>query len=352
MDRSPFFLLVPVFLAACGPARTDTTTGAGADSTAMAKVVRVYSHRHYETDQQLFKQFTAETGIAVEVVIADDNEVLERLAQEGASTACDVLITSDAGRLGLARERGLLRPVSSEVLFANIPAHLRDPEGHWFGLTMRARVIAYHKDKVRPDDLRTYDDLMLPKWKGRILVRPSESTYNQSLLAAMIANTGQDHALAWAMGVAGNMARPPKGNDTDQLLAIGEGIGDVAISNSYYIARLMRSDDPAKRKAKEAIAVVFPDMNGHGTHVNISGAGVVKHAKNVENAIKLIEFLSGDAAQRLFAEGNNEFPVKHGVPLAGVLQRFGAFTADTLDLSVLAKNNAQAVKLFDLAGWQ
>jgi iron(III) transport system substrate-binding protein len=167
----------------------------------------------------------------------------------------------------------------------------------------------------------------------------------------MIANTGEEHALAWAMGVTMNMARPPKGNDTDQLLAIGEGLGEVAISNSYYIARLMRSDDPAKQKAKSVIGVVYPDMNGHGTHVNISGAGVAKHAKHRDHAIQLIEFLSGDEAQALFAEGNNEFPVKPGVPLAGVLQQFGPFTPDTLDLSLLAKNNAQAVKLFDLAGW-
>jgi iron(III) transport system substrate-binding protein len=205
---------------------------------------------------------------------------------------------------------------------------------------------------VDPEQLKSYDDLMLPRWKGKILVRPSESTYNQSLMAAMIANTGESHALAWAMGVVLNMAREPKGNDTDQLMAIGEGLGEVAISNSYYIARLMSSDDPAKEKAKAAIGVVFPDMNGHRTHVNISGAGVAKHAQHKANAIRLIEFLSGDEAQQLFAQGNKEYPVKAGVAIDPVLQRFGTFTADTLDLSVLAVNNAQAVKLFDMAGWR
>jgi iron(III) transport system substrate-binding protein len=336
-------------LASCGT----RSEGPAADTVAPApvRVVNVYSHRHYETDKKLFALFTRRTGIEVNVILADDDQVLTRMEQEGANSPCDVLLTSDAGRLGLARQRGLLQPLASEVLTANIPSHLRDPEGYWFGLTMRARVFAYDRNKVDPSTIRTYDDLMSPRWRGKLLVRPSESTYNQSLLAAMIANTGEQHALAWAMGVTRNMARPPKGNDTDQLLAIGEGLGEVAISNSYYIARLMRSDDPAKLKAKNAIGVVFPDMNGHGTHVNISGAGVAKHAKNREHAIQLIEFLSGDVAQALFAEGNNEFPVKPGTPLAGVLQQFGTFTPDTLDLRMLAKYNAQAVKLFDLAGW-
>jgi iron(III) transport system substrate-binding protein len=351
--RTALSIAFLALFASCGPRSGEAPEAATADSTAAtpAKEVNVYSHRHYETDKKLFALFTERTGIAVKVILADDDQVLTRMEQEGANGPCDVLITSDAGRLGLARMRGLLQPVTSAVLSANVPAHLRDPEGHWFGLTMRARVFAYDKTKVDPARLRTYDDLMLPRWRGKVLVRPSESTYNQSLLAAMIANTGEEHALAWAMGVTMNMARPPKGNDTDQLLAIGEGLGEVAISNSYYIARLMRSDDPAKQKAKSVIGVVYPDMNGHGTHVNISGAGVAKHAKNRDHAIQLIEFLSGDEAQALFAEGNNEFPVKPGVPLAGVLQQFGPFTPDTLDLSLLAKNNAQAVKLFDLAGW-
>lgn len=316
------------------------------------KVVNVYSHRHYDTDRQLFDRFTKETGIAVNLILADDDEVLARMEHEGAASPCDVLITSDAGRLGLARMRGLLQPVKSAVLEKNIPDHLRDPEGHWFGLTQRARVIAYDRTKVDPATLRTYDDLMDPRWKGKILVRPSESTYNQSLLAAMIANQGREHALAWARGVVANMAREPKGNDTDQLLGLGEGLGEVAISNTYYIARLLRTDDPEKQKAKAVIGVVCPDMAGHGTHMNISGAGVATHARHRENAIRLIEFLSGDQAQGLFAEGNNEYPVKAGVPIAGVLATFGTLTPDTLNLEALARFNAEAVKVFDEAGWK
>lgn len=341
------FLLVLSTVVACGP-RSEKQPAPAPDEN----VVNVYSHRHYDTDKQLFERFTAETGIAVKVIMADDDEVLSRMEQEGATSPCDVLITSDAGRLGLAKMRGLLQGVHSDVLEANVPRHLRDPDGHWFGLTMRARVFAYDKNKLDPSMLKNYDDLMLPRWKGKVLVRPSESTYNQSLLAAMIANTGEDHALAWAMGVVANMARDPKGNDTDQLLAIGEGLGEVSISNSYYIARLMSSEEPDKQKARAAIGVVFPDMNGHGTHVNISGAGVAAHAKHRDEAIKLIEFLSGDEAQRLFAEGNNEYPVKPGIPMAAVLEQLGTFTPDTLNLAKLAQHNAEAVKLFDAAGWR
>jgi iron(III) transport system substrate-binding protein len=300
MSRSSPFLLL-FALVACSPRQHDQPADIG------EHVVNVYSHRHYDTDRQLFDRFTQETGIQVNLVLADDDEVLARMEHEGANSPCDVLITSDAGRLGLARLRGLLQPVKSEVLTRDIPTHLRDPEGYWFGLTQRARVIAYDKTKVDPADLKSYDDLVLPKWKGKVLVRPSESTYNQSLLAAMIANTGEEHALAWAMGVVRNLAREPKGNDTDQLMAIGEGLGEVAISNSYYIAKLLGSDDPAKQKAKAVIGVVFPDMNGHGTHVNISGAGVAAHAQHKDAAIKLIEFLSGDEAQQLFAQGNKEY---------------------------------------------
>lgn len=355
MKTNYLALLLP-FLAACstgGPNDRANADTVGTDTASTTgNVVNVYSHRHYDTDRQLFESFTQRTGIEVRVILADDDEVLARMEQEGDNSPCDVLITSDAGRLGLAKKRGLLQPIESQVLTANVPAHLRDPDGQWFGLTVRARVLAYDRTKVDPSDLKTYDDLMLPRWKGKVLVRPSESTYNQSLLAAMIANTGEQHALAWAMGLVRNFAREPKGNDTDQLLAIGEGLGEVAISNSYYIARLMRSDDPAKQKAKAAIGVAFPDMNGHGTHINISGAGVARNAKHRANAIQLIEFLSGDDAQRFFAEGNNEFPVKKGVPLAGVLQQFGTFTPDTLNLAALAENNAAAVKLFDQAGWR
>ncbi|MBK8339959.1 MAG: Fe(3+) ABC transporter substrate-binding protein [Flavobacteriales bacterium] len=339
----PTLLLLP-FLVACGSLGTDP-------DAAAAREVNVYSHRHYDTDAQLFEAFTAATGIRVNLVMADDDEVLTRMEQEGANSPCDLLITSDAGRLGQARMRGLLQPIKSAELESNIPAFLRDPEGHWFGLTMRARVFVYNKNKVRPEQLDDYKDLTRPEWKGRVLVRSSENLYNQSLLAAMVAHYGSEAALAWAEGITANMARTPKGSDTDQLLAVAEGIGDVAIANSYYVGKLMSGTEPEKAKARETLAVAFPRMGPFGTHVNVSGAGVARSAKHLPEAIALLEFLVSEEAQRLFAEGNKEYPVRPG-SLAEVLQRFGTLDPDTLDLAQLGLNNATAVKLFDRAGWR
>ena len=330
--------------------------------TTEEKVVNVYTHRHYETDQQLFDRFTKETGIRVNVVMADDDELLSRLEAEGANSPADVIITADAGRLGLAKQRGFLKPERDSLIEANVPPHLRDPEGNWFGFTMRARVVAYDKNKVKPEEIRTYNDLRSARFRGQILVRPSEHVYNQSLVAAMIAHEGPDSALAWCKGIVANMAREPKGSDTDQLLAIGEGLGSVAIVNSYYIGKLMNSDDPARQKAKNAIAVAFPVFDAApidsvrrpfiGTHVNVSGGGVAAHAKHEANALKLLEFLCSDEAQAAFADGNMEYPAKPGIPAAATLQGFGRLQPDTLDLSLLGKFNAEAVKVLDASGWR
>ena len=339
------------------------------------KVVNVYTHRHYDTDKQLFNDFEQKTGIKVNVVMAEDDDLLSRLEAEGANSPADVIITADAGRLGLAAQRGFLKPERDSVLEANVPEHLRDPQGRWFGFTMRARVVAYDKNKVKPEELRTYNDLCSPRFKGQILVRPSEHVYNQSLVAAMIAHWGADSAQKWCEGIVANMAREPMGSDTDQLLAIGEGLGSVAIVNSYYIGKLMKSDDPARQKAKNAIAVAlplldqvstgfFPDSLRRpliiphgirpdiGTHVNISGGGVATHAQHEKNAIELLRFLSSDASQAAFADGNMEYPVKPGIPASAILQGFGKLYPDTLDLSMLGKYNADAVKALTAAGWR
>lgn len=323
-------------------------------------VVRVYTHRHYDTDKELFAEFEQETGIRVEVIMAGDDELLSRLEAEGANSPADVIITADAGRLGLAALKGFLKPVQDSVLAANIPAHFRDPQGRWFGFTMRARVVAYDRNKVKPGELRTYHDLLSPRFKGQVLVRPGDNVYNQSLVAGMIAHWGADSARRWCEGVVANLARPPKGSDTDQLLAIGEGLGSVAIVNSYYIGKLMKSEDPARQKARNAIAVALPWLEAGsdsgtaviGTHVNISGGGVAAHAKHEANAIALLRFLSGDRAQAAFADGNMEYPVKPGIPASGVLMGFGRLVPDTLDLSLLGANNAGAVKVLEAAGWQ
>jgi iron(III) transport system substrate-binding protein len=325
------------------------------------QVVNVYTHRHYDTDKELFSSFTKTTGIKVNVVMAEDDELLSRMEAEGANSPADVIITADAGRLGLAQQRGFLKPIHDSVLEANVPPHFRDPQGHWFGFTMRARVVAYDKNKVKPEDLLTYADLCTPRFKGQILVRPSENVYNQSLVAAMIAHFGADSASVWCKGIVANMARAPKGSDTDQLLAIGEGLGSIAIVNSYYIGKLMQSTDPARQKAKNTIAVAFPMLKasmagsiipGIGTHVNISGGAVAAHAKHEANAIELLRFLSSDASQAAFADGNMEYPVKPGIPAAAVLQGFGQLTPDTLPLSMLGRYNADAVKVLDASGWR
>lgn len=346
--KASLLLAAPLLLIACA-APEARETAPPADS---AGEVNVYSHRHYDSDKILFARFTEVTGIKVNLLSAGDDDLLARVEAEGANTPGDVLITADAGRLGAAKQRGLFKNVTSAVLSANIPADRRDPDGAWFGFSMRARVFAYNKEKVKPEQLKSYADLTKPEFKGRVLARTSEHVYNQSLVASFIAHDGQAAAQQWCSGVVKNFARDPKGSDTDQMLAIAEGIGDVAIVNSYYAGKLLSSDEPAKADARRLIAVAFPNNGGHGTHVNVSGGGVIKHAKNEANAIKLLEFLSSDEAQRVFAENNMEFPVKPGVPAAAILQGFGTFKADPLDLSLLSINNAEAVKTLSTAGWR
>lgn len=326
-------------------------TGEGAAS-AEAGVVNVYSHRHYDTDQELFRRFTEQTGIQVNVVTAGADELIARLESEGSSTQADMLITVDAGRLHRAKDRGLLQPITSETLEQNVPSHLRDPDNTWFGLTRRARIIAYAKDRVQPSELSTYEALAQPEWQGRVTVRSSDNVYNQSLLASLIAHDGADSARAWAQGIANNLSREPSGGDTDQIKAVAAGTGDVAIVNSYYLARLQSSDDAEEQRIGNMIAPFFPNQDGRGTHVNVSGAGVTTHAKNRDNAVRLIEFLSSPEAQQLFAQGNQEYPANPSVQPSATLAAWGEFRADTLNLSTLGELNAEAVRIFDAAGWR
>jgi iron(III) transport system substrate-binding protein len=315
-------------------------------------VVNVYSHRHYEADEQLFRRFTEETGIRVNVVTASADELITRLEHEGANSPADLLITVDAGRLHRAQEKELLQPVSSEYLEESIPAPLRDPEGYWYGLTMRARVLVYDTSRVRADELSSYEDLTDPRWRGRVLVRSSGNVYNQSLLASLVAAVGEEEAGAWAAGVVANMARQPSGSDTDQAKAVAAGVGDVAIVNSYYLARLKASSDPEERRIGERLAVIFPNQNGRGAHINVSGAGVTRSSKNRENAVRLLEFLASESAQRVFSETIYEYPVNPRVEPAALLRSWGEFQADTLSLARLGELNAAAVKLFDRVGWR
>lgn len=316
------------------------------------EVVNVYSHRHYETDEALFQQFTAETGIQVRVVSASADELIARLEREGSASPADVLITVDAGRLHRARTRGLLQPVESEVLRDVVPEHLRDPENFWFGLTRRIRVLAYARDRVDPEEIQTYEALADEEWEGRVVARTSENIYNISHMASIVAALGEEEAEAWARGVVANFARPPQGNDTDQIRDVAAGIGDVALVNSYYVGRLLNADDEASRELGEQVGIIFPNQEGRGAHVNVSGIGVTAHAPNRDHAIRLIEFLVGEEAQSAFAEANFEYPVREGIDWAPTLQSWGTFRADELELDRLGELNNEAVRIFDRAGWR
>jgi iron(III) transport system substrate-binding protein len=333
--------------AGCGDA---ARTGGGAGDGA--GVVNVYSHRHYDIDRQLFDRFTQETGIRVNVVSGSADELITRLQTEGASSPADLLITVDAGRLHRARERGLLQAVESEVLRANVPDRYRDPDGYWYGLTVRARILVYSRARVTPSEIPTYEVLAEPAWRGRVLVRSSENVYNQSLLASMLAQQGEAASLAWAQGIARNLARSPSGGDTDQVKAVAAGVGDVAISNTYYVAKLASSEDAEEQRVYSQVGVVFPNQGDRGTHINVSGAGVTAHAPNRANAIRLMEFLVGDEAQRLYAEGNQEYPVKPGVPVSDVLASWGDYRGEEISMPRLGELNTQAVMLLDRSGWR
>lgn len=319
---------------------------------AVAQEVNVYNARHYGTDRQLWDAFTASTGIAVNVVEGSHDELMQRLAAEGANSPADVLITVDAARLALVAGQDLLAPVKSGSLDKAVPAHLRHPDGLWYGLAMRARVLVYDKSRVDPAELSTYEALADPRFKGRILVRSSSNTYNLSLMGSIIAADGAEQAEAWAKGIVANMARPPEGGDTDQIKAVAAGVGDIAISNSYYLARLLASEKPEDKAVAEKLALFFPNQSDRGTHVNITGAGLLKSAPNKDNAIKFLEFLVSPEAQRYFADISFEYPVNAEVKPHAVLLAFGDFKQDTLNAAAYAANGAEAAKIMDRAGWK
>jgi iron(III) transport system substrate-binding protein len=319
---------------------------------ASATEVNVYSARHYKSDQLLFDTFTKDTGIRVNVIEGDVGPLLQRLQSEGRNSPADLFITADVGNLWRAEEASVLQPVKSSVLDETIPAHLRDPNGQWFALSQRARILVYNKEKVQPSELPTYESLADPKWKGRILVRSSNHVYNQSLIASIIAADGPEKAEAWVKAIAANLARPPKGGDIDQIKAVAAGEGDVAISNSYYFARLAGSDKADDRAVVAKLGVIFPNQGDRGTHVNISGAGVTKYAPHKDNAVKLLEFLVTPAAQKIFAEGNNEYPVRSGVPTTPIVASWGSFKGDPVGAATIGKLQPEAVKIADRSGWR
>lgn len=353
VDRKPFFIrlirlpaavLALAVLAACGQGGADSASGKGE--------VNVYSARHYDVDGRLFEAFTEQTGIRVNVIEGKAEELIERIKREGDSTPADLFITVDGGILNEAKKAGILQPVESAKVLEQVPADFRDADNHWIGLSTRARVIVYAKDRVDPAELSTYEDLAEAKWKGKVLVRSSTNMYNQSLVASFIALHGEAATLQWAEGIVANMAREPSGGDRDQAKAVAAGEGDVAIMNSYYVGQLAHSEDAEERKVAEAVGVFFPNQETTGTHLNISGAGLIKASKNKENAVRLIEFLTGVEAQERFSAENYEFPVNPAAKAHALLESWGSFRKQDIDWAVLGDHNRAAVEIMNKAGWK
>ncbi len=316
------------------------------------KEVNIYSSRHYNTDDELYDGFTTQTGVKVNLIEGKDDELIERIQSEGANSPADILITVDAGRLWRAEQAGLFAPVTSQKLTEKIPANLRHPDNLWFGFTKRARVIMYNKDKVDPSQLSTYEDLGDPKWKGKLVIRSSSNIYNQSLVAGLIAVLGEQATEQWCRQVVANFARPSQGNDRAQIEAVASGLADLAVANTYYLPRYAKDQDSAKQAIFKKVGVFFPNQNDRGTHVNISGGGLMKNAPNKDNAIAFLEYLVSPYAQTFFAQGNNEYPVVPGTPIDPVVGSFGQFKEDTTNVSAYGANNALAVQIMDRAGWK
>ena len=316
--------------------------------------LNIYSSRHYDTDERLYSNFEEKYGVKINRIEDGASKLIARIEAEGDNSPADLLITVDAGRLWLATEKGMFQPISSGALEETIPAHLRHPMGHWFGFSQRARVIFYDKDRVNPEDIQTYEALADPKLEGMVCTRTSGNIYMLSLMSALIAHKGADDAKTWAEGVWNNRARDPEGGDTDQIRGIASGQCAIAVANTYYFARALRKDVRGLDNPDDTsrIGVVFPNQDSFGTHVNISGAGVLKNAPNKDNAVLFLEYLTTPEAQAYFSEGNDEYPVVGGVDKAESLKTLGEFKADTLDLTALGENQAQARLLYDEVGFQ
>jgi len=312
--------------------------------------VNVYTARHYDTDMALYGEFTRLTGIKINLIEGNSDALTQRIVNEGEFSPADMLITVDAGRLWRANEAGVFSPVSSQILETRVPDYLQAPDNTWFGLSKRGRVMVYNKAAGLPDGIASYEDLTDPRLKGKICMRSSSNIYNQSLLGSMIEHHGSEAALNWARGVVANFARPPRGIDTAQLRAVAAGECGVSIANTYYIGRFAGSENPADQEVMKGLGVLFPNQDNRGTHINISGAGILKHAPNRANAIAFLEYLTGDFAQRLFAEGNNEYPITGET--TGPVASLGVFKEDQVNAQTLGIHQKTAVELFDKAGWR
>lgn len=321
-------------------------------AASAAEVLNVYSHRHYAIDQKVNAFFTEKTGIEVKVVNAEAAQLIERLKSEGENSPADVLITVDAGKMQQATNDGLLQPLKSEVLEKATPEGLRDASGYWYPYSLRARVILYSNERVKKGELKTYDDLAKPEWKGRLLARSSASDYNQSLAASILTAEGEEKAAAWAKGVADNLARPPQGGDRDQIKAVAAGLADVCISNTYYFGLLLNSADAAEREAATKLDIVFPNQDDRGTHVNVSAIGITKNAKNKDNAKTYMEFLVTPEVQKMIANGSYEYPISMDLTLSPTHEKWGKFKMDTTTFPKMGEAQLKVAKIFEASGWK
>jgi len=316
--------------------------------------VNLYSQRHYTVDEKQYEAFEQQTGIKVNVIKANADELIERLKNEGSNSPADLFISVDAGKLQKASELGLLQKISNSKINSNISDDLKDVNGFWVPITYRARILVYSKDRVNAQQLSTYSSLTDEKWKNKILVRSSSNAYNQALLSSIVANKGVENATNWASSLVENFARDPKGNDRDQVKAIAAGQGDIAIVNSYYIGLLLSSEKEEELKAGKSVGVFFPNQaeGESGTHINISGIGLAKNSPNKENALKLIEYLTDVPAQRRYVNTSFEYPVNPNVKPSDIVSNWGGFKRDTLDLNQLGVFRKKAIEIFDTSAWK
>ena len=322
-------------------------------TTSLASEVNIYSARKENLIKPLLDKFSAETGIKTNLITAGADKLLTRMINEGQNTPADVFITVDAGRLHRAKQADMLQVIESSLIDQTVPQHLRDVDKFWVGLSQRARVIFYAKDRVKPGDLSTYEDLADSKWRKRICIRGSGNIYNQSLVASMIVANGKPVTEKWVEGLVNNFARPPKGGDRDQIKAAAAGQCDIAIANTYYYGNMLsNTKDAAQFEAANKMAIFWPNQSDRGAHVNVSGAGISRYSKNKQEAIRLLEFLVSEEAQSWYASVNHEYPVSRNAALSELVASWGTFESDLLNLSRLGEQNAEAVKIMDRAGWK
>lgn len=347
MRLGPLFFAPLVALAALTSCSTDD-----ASQGVSAGELNLYSSRHYDTDIALYENFTEATGIKINLIEAGADELIERIKSEGEASPADLLITVDAGRLWRAEQAAIFQPINSPILSERLPDNMRHPDGLWVGLSKRARVIVYHAEAGLPNPLSDYSDLANPAHQGKVCIRSSSNIYNISLMAAMVSRMGEAAAEEWAAGVVANFARTPQSNDTGQIRAVASGECQIGVANTYYLARLAASDDPADHAVSSAVNIIFPGQESNGTHVNISGAGLISTSPNPENAVKFLEYLTSEPAQLLFANGNNEYPAVPGIAPTSAVVGLGEFSEDRLNAAELGINQAAAIMVFDRAGWK